>query len=140
MSLTIEEIVLIEEEYFSSELGAIPAVIPEEIYDEENDEYYPSDSDMKCVYRTSDGRKCAVGVLFPDEMYREVTDEGGGTGVESLDEVILVYLGHENVAWLRGLQMLHDDIAKRFWEEGQHFGEMFLESARAKWPKQFTSI
>jgi len=140
MSLTIEEIVSIEKEYFSSELGAIPAVLPEEIYDEESDEYYTSDSDIRCVYRTPDGRKCAVGVLFPDEMYREVFDEGGGTRIESLDEVILVYLGHENVAWLRGLQMLHDDIAKRFWEEGQHFGEMFLESARAKWPKQFTSI
>lgn len=43
-----------------------------------------ADSDGACLYRTPEGRKCAIGCLIPDEEYREHMEGKGLTMVSIL--------------------------------------------------------
>ena len=129
MSLTREQIIQREIDYFKSPLAAEPAFISAATsYD---DEFYSSDG--KCVYKTEDGRKCAVGALIKPALYESKIDAGDGTSVTGLPDSILNYLGDENLGWLSDLQRMHDDLARdwEFHKESKaHFGRFFLERAK----------
>lgn len=66
-----------------------------------------------CSYRAPDGKKCAVGCLLPDEMYRTSMDNNNeGVSVTGLVETFEVpaYF-HENLELLQRLQSAHDTWA-----------------------------
>lgn len=61
-----------------------------------------------CMYRGDDGRKCAVGVLIPDELY---TPSMEGRSAEDMMKIYLDVqnlLGAENVEFLEAMQQVHD--------------------------------
>lgn len=79
---------------------------------------------MRCIYRSSDGRKCAVGWLIPDEKYDPDFDDK--YSLEDLvDELGLDQgEGAPTLALLRQLQEAHDEAAIKYpnqfmerWEE-----------------------
>jgi hypothetical protein len=75
--------------------------------------------DGECQYRTEDGLMCAVGCLIPDNLYREQFE---GYLIEDLfanNIAIQSFLGVENENLLAELQIIHDDIAPKKWED--HF-------------------
>ena len=66
-----------------------------------------------CRYRTSNGLKCAIGCLIPDDLYSsdmEKTTLGGG----AIDSVFITRFGLEKIlnvedaSFMRRLQMVHD--------------------------------
>lgn len=62
----------------------------------------------KCVYRTEDGRSCAVGCLIPDEVYQPQMDYGAGFSIISLArEPGLEWFG-KHINLLESLQHVHD--------------------------------
>lgn len=78
-----------------------------------------------CMYRGTEGRKCAVGCLIPDEVYEERFEklEIGGTfpreswhtpelfkqrTADQADLNHLVSMIHEDLGFLRELQKVHD--------------------------------
>jgi hypothetical protein len=64
-----------------------------------------------CQYRTSDGLKCAVGALIPDEMYRPEMDTiWCSVASEIVDEFDLPSWMRENVSLLNDLQKVHDTV------------------------------
>lgn len=69
------------------------------------------DSQGHCRYRTTDGRKCAVGALIPDALYREDFEE------KSIKLFKLYFDGDsipfyaKDVLLLNKLQEAHDNIA-----------------------------
>lgn len=140
MSLTKENIVTKLEEYFSSDIAVEPAFITgEEDYDEVYEEFY-NRPDI-CVYKASDGRKCAVGCLIPETKYEPEWDSSEGIGVTGLPEHIQEYLGKENIPLLQELQGLHDSLARKFENVNKdHFGKYFLRNAKRKYPSIFYSI
>lgn len=130
MPLTREQIVRKELDYFKSDLALEPAFISGGYHDEEDG--YREDA---CVYKTEDGRKCAVGALIKPAHYDPEFDAGSGTPVTRLPDEVIDYLGPENIEWLSKLQSCHDDCA-RSWESGRsfgdydHFGRFFLKVAK----------
>lgn len=58
-----------------------------------------------CVYRSSDGKKCAVGALIPDELYSKEME--GKTAVHEIVAPVLTKLGHDP-DFCNALQMVHD--------------------------------
>ncbi|MFI5405104.1 MAG: hypothetical protein ACHQ1D_01185 [Nitrososphaerales archaeon] len=132
MPLNREQIIQRELNYFKGPMAKEPAFIRGE-YDEEYNGY---DED-RCVYKTSEDRKCAVGVLLKPTLYEERFDEADGLGVLGLPEAVQEYLGKENLEWLTKLQMCHDQCAKSWisdrddgYTENPHFGRYFLEVAK----------
>ena len=124
MGLTREQIVNREIEYFKSDLAIDPAFVAN--YD---------DGEGKCVYKTEDGRKCAVGVLIKPALYEEKFDDREGTAARALPPNVLDYLGRDNIEWLGELQHCHDDCARNWDLElrdaaHNHFGKFFLDAAR----------
>lgn len=67
-----------------------------------------------CLYRTSQGLKCAVGCLIPDELY-EARFEGVSLTNQKVLQHILRDLGHD-VNLLIELQMIHDGMHSSNWE------------------------
>lgn len=67
-----------------------------------------------CMYRTEDGRKCAIGCLIPDEAYRKEWEGKCLTIIISDYPSILGILGIEDrsidIIFLRSLQDAHDDF------------------------------
>lgn len=72
------------------------------------------DSNGGCMYRTPDGKRCAVGALIPDELYRPAF-EGFRIGGENPVTALMEHLGH-SLPLLRDLQRLHDNGDVREWE------------------------
>jgi hypothetical protein len=67
-------------------------------------------SNGKCMYRTFDGLKCAVGVLILDDEYDHEMDDGQVTSVTALIANYLLpqrLIGHGKL--LERLQNAHDD-------------------------------
>lgn len=75
---------------------------------------------ITCYYRTSQGLKCAVGCLIPDELYNpsfEGCSVGKAWSQRGLDVVLRnIGIDDSQVEFLRDLQSIHDtDIAN--WED-----------------------
>lgn len=82
---------------------------------EETIAYYSSDTSRRaimkskqCMYRTTDGKKCAIGRHIPDELYasRMETKRCAHSDVWPAIPPELQDLGRE---FLAGVQILHDD-------------------------------
>lgn len=138
MPLTREQIIHKELDYFKSPLAIEPAYITAEEQVCGSD-YCEDDWPLedKCVYKTEDGRKCAVGALIKPAYYEESWDADDGTPINMLSDEVLNYLGLENVDWLKRLQQCHDDCARQwndryeaFDQFGDHFGRFFLREAK----------
>lgn len=71
----------------------------------------------KCSYRTSDGKKCAVGALIPDEMYDPAFDTND-TGVRALRLFGKPLFADELFPLLMNLQHLHDTGLLTQWPVG----------------------
>ena len=69
-----------------------------------------------CVYRSSNGRKCAVGCLISDDRYSPSL-EGQSLEVEFANELkaILEEEGHD-LNLVRQLQAIHDRVFIHHWE------------------------
>ncbi len=83
----------------TAEAGKFPAQSPE---------------DRVCVYRSSSGRRCPVGLLIPDENYYPGLE--GKTAAH--DDVQAVATAPEGMTWddLNHVQALHDRCSP--WEDG----------------------
>ncbi len=68
-------------------------------------------TDGYCRYRTSNGLRCAVGALIPDEEYRIDFE---GLPVEEID--VPVFKGLD-LQLLSELQLIHDEYATDAWPE-----------------------
>jgi hypothetical protein len=68
-----------------------------------------SEGDFGCLYRGPHGRKCAVGCLIPDEMYKRSL-EGVTFGNDVVVQCLLKDTGvpESSFDMLRDLQQLHD--------------------------------
>ena len=67
-----------------------------------------------CMYRTPDGRKCAIGALIPDEVYSRRRCEGksvGGLLLEFPDIMRASGLSEGDLCFLFALQDVHDNCA-----------------------------
>lgn len=69
-------------------------------------------ADTRCMLRTPDGRKCAIGALIPDEEYHTKMDDNGGVR-DMLDAYptlrsVLDIQNDEDVFFLSALQQAHD--------------------------------
>lgn len=142
MPLNKESLIQRELNYFKSPMAKEPAYLTIQNQKDmgwadsqyEEDIYYLED---KCVYKTPDGRKCAVGALIKPELYDPKWDESDGIGVRGLPDDIQHYLGEKNIDWLSSLQACHDECA-RSWEQEkeydgrEHFGRYFLEVAKER--------
>lgn len=78
-----------------------------------------ADDNGRCVYRSSDGCKCAAGQLIPDEDYRKEFDVSGPdigtmlyTSVGYFKNEVTEYFRRrfdlEQIYFIRQLQLLHD--------------------------------
>lgn len=75
--------------------------------------YDAYDEGSRCVYRASDGKKCAVGCLIPDEMYKPEM-EGGSIRylLDNFAADLPSYISeHQDILWR--LQIAHDTVWKR---------------------------
>ena len=68
--------------------------------------------DYICVYQNSDGDKCAIGCLIPDELYT-MGLEGNGVRDKKVKDVlrqVFPNIGLKDFEFLENLQQLHDDL------------------------------
>jgi len=131
MAITLDEFKTIQREYFSSDKAKEPAITPESSWDDETNEEIFYEGSFRCVYRTEDGRGCAVGCAIPKELYDPQFDAENGIGVLSLPLDIRRYLGisAETERYYEATQWVHDDVAlSEIYRdtEDQHFGRAFL--------------
>ncbi len=80
---------------------------------------------MRCVYRGPFGRKCAVGVLIPDELYQPImegrqvqdfSDAFGACGTKALRAALdVVGILPTEMQLLQALQNTHDGYDPREW-------------------------
>lgn len=69
-----------------------------------------------CAYRGADGRKCAIGVLIPDDRYSAAIET-----LAASDSAIMALIGltptdTDQAELLDALQHIHDDILPSLWE------------------------
>jgi hypothetical protein len=66
-------------------------------------------TNQQCCYKTSDGKKCAIGVCIPDEIYRP-TMNGSGSVYGLMQEFgsISYLFGNIGIEILAALQSIHD--------------------------------
>lgn len=91
------------------------------------------DEDIQCCqYITSDGRRCAVGVLLPmDYLYEHINDFAGGV-CELFDDhpyarkLIEKEYGPIDVGFMKALQSAHDQAAT----DEAPYAESFLDHFR----------
>lgn len=80
--------------------------------------YHP-DQPGRCMYRGDRGRKCAAGVLIPDDLYNPMME---GHGIEQLVRIglpLAEYFTKEgiDIKLLKELQYIHDECPVEEWEE-----------------------
>jgi hypothetical protein len=75
-------------------------------------------SSGNCLYRSPDGRRCAVGAIIPDELYSPVM-ENSVVQANCVWSVIKPLFASPTDAkyLLEELQAVHDDIPPHDWEE-----------------------
>lgn len=81
------------------------------------------DTDI-CAYRTSDGKKCAVGCLIPDELYDPGMEGHSALGLVNAGFLLPSFFD-KNLPLLDDLQFVHDEIS--CWDT-----EEFLRAELAK--------
>ena len=66
-----------------------------------------------CMYRTPDGRKCAIGALIPDEVYSQrLEDKSVGTLLLEFPDIMMASGLSDGDSWfLCDLQAVHDSNA-----------------------------
>lgn len=69
--------------------------------------------DGKCYYRTPDGRKCAIGILIPDENYDQSLE---GLGASQSKVLRAAGLSEDQAEFARELQRVHDLKPVARWE------------------------
>lgn len=77
--------------------------------------------DGSCGYRGQDGMKCAIGVLIPDDLFRE---EMEGVTVEKLIPLysdIGSLFSRVDTGLLNRLQLVHDTIDPYSWKQELRF-------------------
>lgn len=87
------------------------------VYDEESGGH-------RCVYRSPDGLKCAVGCLIPDELYDPAIEgvliQYGDYEMRPVERKLFKLLGDPPdavVRLLRDLQSTHDGVDVGLWKE-----------------------
>lgn len=79
-----------------------------------------------CAYRGPEGRKCAAGMIMPDEVY---SADFENETVKNLPEYVLIGMGiyetgaapvreHETIRFVARFQNLHDNYRPEDWAEG----------------------
>lgn len=63
-----------------------------------------------CVYRSQSGNKCAIGVLIPDEEYKESFD-GGSTGLGGVQSAVST-LKSLDFGFISELRSAHDTASR----------------------------
>lgn len=86
-----------------------------------NDSLAVLDAGPECLYRNSDGMKCAVGALIPDSVYRKEFERFPSVFqlIDSVSEVRSLFgeeiLRTHHVNLLRQLQDIHDTCSVESW-------------------------
>ena len=77
---------------------------------------------IACMYRTPDGRRCAVGCLIPDNRYDPAFEQTGVGGMNEADgerdndvTLLMLELGHD-LELLIDFQAIHDTRTVNQWE------------------------
>lgn len=76
-----------------------------------------------CMYRTMDGRKCPVGALIPDDLYRpemegrDVTSLSKSSRNDWMDRELGDFF-REHLPMLKEVQYIHDAFFPEDWERG----------------------
>lgn len=72
------------------------------------------EGDPICLYRHSDGRKCAVGVLIPDELYEAEMEGNNPRQLLHLYPELCAYIDKDLAGYL---QNTHDEYYPDEWPE-----------------------
>ena len=89
---------------------------------------FPNPYRSECMYKNSEGLKCAVGCLIPDDKYQPYMENMRSD--EILNEIGLEKL---NINFIDELQKTHDHFMVREWGERlKHIAEKFNLVYRAK--------
>lgn len=84
---------------------------------------------VKCVYRTDDGLKCAIGCLIPDHLYDTKIegcspnvnpDQAVSPGGAMLSKILISQLGElteQDYQFLKELQFIHDTCEVQYWKD-----------------------
>lgn len=90
-----------------------------------------------CMYRGSDGKKCAAGWLIPDEVYTEDMEYMGWKEiVDKFCDVLPNYLKTaESLAMVKKLQLIHDDD---YMDYDKELFEKLLEEVAEKFGLKYT--
>jgi hypothetical protein len=74
-----------------------------------------------CVYRTADGRRCAVGCLIPDDIYEPELEGNAyfsGRVIVALKKAGVFVNAEQNIWGLLGdLQQVHDSLSPVEWKD-----------------------
>jgi len=70
----------------------------------------------RCLYRTEDGLKCAVGCLIPDNEYSRMMENRSHLNVDS--PTLQKIIDQGNYELLISLQRVHDALNAQEWEQG----------------------
>lgn len=71
-----------------------------------------------CVYRSSSGLKCAVGILIPDDEYIYTLENKGVTHVlENVKSLNYLQKNNKAISLLENLQNLHDNQPVEDWPD-----------------------
>lgn len=70
----------------------------------------------RCMYRSANGLKCAIGCLIPDDLYESSIEN---TPVYELPYFIIKHIGceWEDLSFLSVLQKIHDCVEPEKWRE-----------------------
>jgi len=80
----------------------------------EDDEGNPTKEEMECIYRSDDGRKCAIGRWFPEDndIFESIIKGNRGIDVLTKKELEALYSIEEfngvSESFLKAIQDLHD--------------------------------
>lgn len=80
-----------------------------------NPDYAPASYTAECMYRAPDGRRCAIGVFIPDDVYTpDMENKSVGTLITYCPAVAEIFAGVDQYL-LRALQSVHDKSAPQCW-------------------------
>lgn len=67
----------------------------------------------RCRYRTEDGKKCAIGILIPDELYSEALEGSSAKGICDFADIRAALDVHDStdINYLNQIQFAHDGAA-----------------------------
>lgn len=83
-----------------------------------------------CRYRTTDGRKCAVGALIPDALYREDFEEKSIKTFNLHFDWDAIPFYAKDMVLLNKLQEAHDNIATEQFSEPEKQVSRFFDRVR----------